>query len=361
VTLSALAKELGVSAATVSNAYNRPDQLSEALRTRIMARAAALGFAGPDPMARGLRRGRVGAVGVLVDQSLSYAFSDPVAVLFLDGLALELQSDGYGLLLHSGFVGEAAARPVEGADVRRISDAAVDAWVIQSLPQDHPAVAAVQARGRPLVVLDQPLLPGVPVVGIADEHGGAIAFQHLLDLGHRRIAVLSTPLSGDGSVGLADLDRQHTARYRTVRERLAGAASSAAAAGVPWSEVPVFECAANDPGAGMRGMSELLLARSAPTAVLALSDQLAIGALRAADRAGVLVPEHLSVVGFDDAPAAQHTTPALTTVAQPLLDRGRAVGTLVLALLAGAPAPSPPAAPVRLVARASSGPVPDGA
>ncbi len=360
MTLSALAKELGVSAATVSNAYNRPDQLSEALRTRILAHAATLGFAGPDPMARGLRRGRVGAVGVLVDQSLSYAFSDPVAVPFLDGLALELQSDGFGLLLHSGALGAANGKAAGAADVQRIRDAAVDAWVIQSLPEGHPAVAAVQARGRPLVVLDQPVLPGVPVVGITDEHGGAVAIQHLLDLGHRRIAVLSTPLSGDGSVGLADLPRQHEASYRTVRERLAGAATAASAAGLPWTRVPVYECSSNDPEAGMRGTSELLLTSPAPTAVLAISDQLAIGALRAADRVGVLVPEDLSVVGFDDAPPARHTTPSLTTVAQPLLDRGRAVGALVRALLAGKPALSPPPARVRLVARASSGPVPDG-
>lgn len=96
VTLKVLAADLGVSRATVSNAYNRPDQLSEALRTLILTRAAELGFAGPDPVARGLRRGRVGAVGVLVDQSVAYAFSDPVAVLVLDGLAQELQAAGFG-------------------------------------------------------------------------------------------------------------------------------------------------------------------------------------------------------------------------------------------------------------------------
>src|SRR5919205_1015529 len=133
VTLLALAQDLGVSRATVSNAYNRPDQLSPALRERILTRAAELGFPGPDPMARGLRRGRVGAVGVLVDEGLAYAFSDPTAVLFLDGLARELEADGLGLLLH--------AAHAAGGDLDRIRDAAVDAWVVQSLPERHPAVA----------------------------------------------------------------------------------------------------------------------------------------------------------------------------------------------------------------------------
>src|ERR1700712_2263515 len=146
LTLVTVARDLGISPATVSNAYNRPDQLSPALRARILARAAELGFAGPDPMARGLRRGRVGAVGVLVDEGLSYAFSDPTAVLLLDGLARELEQDGLGLLLHTGRAG----------DVQRIRDAAVDAWVVQSLPDDSPALAAARSRGRPMVVVDQP-------------------------------------------------------------------------------------------------------------------------------------------------------------------------------------------------------------
>ena len=182
VTLRALAQDLGVSAATVSNAYNRPDQLSPALRTRVLARARELGFAGPDPVARGLRRGRVGAVGVLVDQSVSHAFADPAVVLILDGLAGQLQEDGSGMLLHAAITGGAGAQLVRAA--------AVDAWVIASVPSGHPAVEAAQAQGRPLVVLDQPALDGVPAVTIDDESGAHAAAQHLLALGHRRLAVL---------------------------------------------------------------------------------------------------------------------------------------------------------------------------
>jgi DNA-binding LacI/PurR family transcriptional regulator len=87
VTLQLLAQDLGVSRATVSNAYNHPDQLSAALRVRILERAAQLGFPGPSPLARGLRRQRVGAVGILFGEPLSYAFADPAAVVILDGLA----------------------------------------------------------------------------------------------------------------------------------------------------------------------------------------------------------------------------------------------------------------------------------
>jgi DNA-binding LacI/PurR family transcriptional regulator len=350
VTLLALARDLGVSRATVSNAYNRPDQLSPALRARILDRAAELGFPGPDPVARGLRRGRVGAVGVLVDEGLSYAFSDPTAVLFLDGLARELQADGLGLLLH--------AAPGEGTgDLAPVRNAAVDAWVVQSLPDGHPAVAAARSHGRPLVVLDQPALPGVPVVGIDEEAGTAAAVGHLLGLGHRRLAVLSMPLRADRREGPADLTRQRAARYQVIARRLAGAAATVTDAGLDWSRIPVWECPANDPDAGARGAAALLGAAVRPTAVVAFSDQLALGALRTATGAGLSVPGQLSIVGFDDSPTARSTVPPLTTVAQPLRDRGRAVGALVRALLAGEPVTSPEPYEVRLVVRGSTGPV----
>jgi DNA-binding LacI/PurR family transcriptional regulator len=239
LTLLTLARDLGVSRATVSNAYNRPDQLSPALRARILARAEELGFAGPDPMARGLRRGRIGAVGVLLDEGLSYAFSDPTTVLLLDGLARELQSDGLGLLLHAG--------RGEGDVLGPIRNAAVDAWVVQSLPDDHPAVEAVRSRGRPVVVLDQPSLPGAPLVGIDDAAGAEAAVGHLLGLGHRRLMVLTMPLLAGGREGVADVRRQRAATYQVMRRRLAGAAAAAAEAGLPWDQVVVVECTANDP------------------------------------------------------------------------------------------------------------------
>ena len=352
VTLLALAQDLGVSRATVSNAYNRPDQLSPALRERILTRAAELGFHGPDPMARGLRRGRVGAVGVLVDEGLSYAFSDPTAVQLLDGLARGLEEDGVGLLLH-------ASGPVDG-DLQHVRDAAVDAWVLQSLPDGHPAVTAALERGRPVVVLDQPLLPGVPVVGIDDAGGAAAAVRHLTGLGHRRLAVLSMPMRADRVSGPADLDRQRSASYHVVRERLAGAAAAAAEAGLDWAGVPVVECATNDPESARAALSVLLAGEDPPTAVFALSDQLGRGAIRAARAAGVPVPGALSIVGFDDSPAAAGTTPPLTTVAQPLRERGEVVGALVRELLAGRPAVPPPPAETRLVVRGSTGPAPAG-
>ncbi|SDJ11427.1 transcriptional regulator, LacI family [Frankineae bacterium MT45] len=346
ITLVMLAEDLGVSRATVSNAYNHPDQLSKTLRARILKRAEELGFAGPDPAGRQLRGARVGAVGVLVDQGLSYAFSDPTAVRFLDGLAREVQQDGFGLLVHAVSEGE--------DDLRRIRDASVDAWVIQSLPDEHPAVAAARARRKPMVVLDQPALEGVPLVSIDDFGGAVLAANHLLELGHRRIAVLTMPLQPDGRQGLADAQRQDAISYRVMRERLGGVRSALVAGGLDWDQIPVLECASNDSDAGALGAQTLISAHRAPTALLALSDQIALGALRGVQDADVHVPDQVSVIGFDDSPLAQHAYPPLTTVAQPIRTRGQALGSALRALLRDEEVESPQPYPVHLVVRAST-------
>ena len=348
VTLLTLAKDLGVSRATVSNAYNRPDQLSAELRARVLARAAELGYAGPDPRGASLRRGRTGAVGVLLDQGLSYAFSDPTAVLDLDGLATEVQQDGLGLLLHSGTRSR--------TDAAVIASAAVDAWVLRSLPQDEPAVEAVRAQRRPVVVVDQPRVPGVPLVGVDDAGGATSAAEHLTGLGHRAVAVLTVPLRPDGYQGLVDPRRERFATYDVMRHRLAAVREALARVGVAWGDVTVVECATNDVDTGALGTYQLLEPDQRPTAVLAMSDQLAIGALRAAAEMGVAVPGEVSVVGFDDAPAASTTSPPLTTVAQPLRERGRVAGALVRAALAGHEVVEPPLLATSLVVRGSTAP-----
>jgi len=341
VTLQTLADDMGVSRVTISNAFNRPDQLSAELRERIHARARELGFSGPDPLAQGLRRGRAGAVGVLLDQGLSYAFADPAAVVQLDGLASELSAGGSGLLLHAG----------ERGDADLVRRAAVDAWVVAALPSDSPHVRAVVASGRPLVVLDQPELEGVPTVGIDDAAGTALTTRHLLDLGHKRLAVLSTALRPDGHQGVADAQRQRWSTYLVSARRLDGVRRTVEAAGIRWEAVPVVECARNDLDSGALATWELLDRADPPTAVVAFSDQLALGALRAAQELGVDVPGRLSVVGFDDAPPAATAQPPLTTVAQPLRERGRLAAGLALALARGESVVSPARLPLELVVR----------
>jgi DNA-binding LacI/PurR family transcriptional regulator len=315
LTLAKVAAECGVSPATVSNAYNRPDQLSEELRERVLRTAERLGFAGPDPTARSLRRGRVGSVGLLLGQTLSHAFSDPGTVVLLDGVATELQRHQMSLLLV----------PSTGsgrADEQLVRNAVVDAWIACSLRDDDPVVAAVLQRRQPVVVIDQPEREGLAVFAPDDRGGARAVMEHLIGLGHRRLGIVATEILPDGHHGLATAGRQAACAYAVTARRLAGARLAVDAAGVDWSAVSVVEAERNEQLAGSAAANSLLAQRRPPTAIFAFTDELALGVMRAARSAGLSVPGDLSVAGFDDIPGSRMSDPPLTTVDQQLGRRG---------------------------------------
>ena len=134
-TLADVANRLGVSRTTVSNAYNRPDQLSPALRERVLSAAAELGYGGPDPVARSLRRGKAGSLGLVFDHRLRYIFDDPAAVLFLSGVAAGCEEQGTGLAL-------VPQLPEGAAEVVR--SALVDGYVMFCTPEEDERLDAVQ-------------------------------------------------------------------------------------------------------------------------------------------------------------------------------------------------------------------------
>lgn len=319
-TLASLAKELGVSRTTVSNAYNRPDQLSPALRQRVMDAAAKLGYAGPDPMARSLRTRKAGAVGLLLTEKLSYAFRDPAAIAFLEGLTLECDQARIGLLLVPGSPGT--------EDVMSVSSAAVDGFVAYSTAEDDPHLAAMLARPVPTVVCDQPALETADLVGIDDRSAMREMAEHLVAIGHRRIGVICMRLGRtrrDGPVELAD---QEGALYHVQRNRLAGLRDGFEAAGVAWDRIPVVERFDHAPEDGASATAEVLGLDPGVTAVVATSDVLALGAIEELTRRRKRVPEDVSVTGFDGIRAAIET--GLTTVSQPVVEKGRQAAKLLL-------------------------------
>jgi DNA-binding LacI/PurR family transcriptional regulator len=349
-TLKDVAAELGVSTATVSNAYNRPDQLSPGLRERVFETARRLGYTGPDALARGLRRGRAGAGGILYEDRLSYAFSDPAAVLFLQGVSVATEEAGLGLLLLSGAPGEERVSEA-------VSGAVVDGFVVYSMSEGDPLVEAALGRRLPAVVVDQPRIEGVPFVGIDDQRAAGSAAEHLLALGHRRFGVVTFCIAPGATGGLADLNRQEAAAYPVTRARLRGYAGAIEGAGISWADVPVHEQIENVPEEGRKAAEALLSRDPRPTAILAISDQLALGVIEAARERGLRVPEDLSVVGFDDVPEAARTNPPLTTVHQPHVEKGLLAARLLVAQLRGGEAAGSPALlPTSLVVRGSTAP-----
>jgi DNA-binding LacI/PurR family transcriptional regulator len=355
-----IAAELGVSAKTVSNAYRHPEQLSPRLRRRVLATAARLGYVGPDPVAAGLRRGWVGAVGIAYANRLPYAFEDPVAVELFAGIASVSEGAGAGLTLVSGSTTRASR-------VAALSGAMVDGLVVNSLASDDPLLPTAIARGLPLAVIDQPdpdVLAALgaadsPWVGIDDRAGAAAIAQHLLGLGHRRLGVVSFALHRRPRRGIADERLQAGASYAVTRRRLAGYRDAAVAAGLDWGRVPVHQGTDSTRAEGEAGAAALLSATPRPTALLCLSDRLAEGAMRAAARIGLSVPAVISIAGFDDAPNAAGL--GLTTVSQPHRRKGTLAARALLELVEGAPpARVRTTLPWQLVVRGSTGPPQSG-
>lgn len=346
-TLKDVAAEVGVSLATVSNAYNRPDQLSKELRERVFETAQALGYAGPDPAARGLRLGRSGAIGVLYADRLSFAFADPVAVMFLEGVSMATEEAGLGMLLVPG-------SPRQDRDPEAVMAAVVDGFVVYSMSENDPLVGAALERRLPVVVVDQRDQKEMFSVGIEDEGAARIAAEHLLRLGHESFGVVSLELALDVRSGLADTGRQANATYQTGRHRLRGYRSAITEAGFSWDTVPVYECVENLQEEGRRAAEVLLSQKPRPTAILAMSDQLALGVVEAAERQGLKVPEDLSVVGFDDIPEASRTAPPLTTVHQPHVQKGLQAGRMLVAQLEGRDTDKTMLLPTEIVVRGST-------
>jgi DNA-binding LacI/PurR family transcriptional regulator len=209
----------------------------------------------------------------------------------------------------------------------------------------------VRERGLPLVVLDGPARRGAALVRTDDRAGAAAAARHVVDLGHRDVAILGTPLRAGTDGGPVTAEQALTSRYRVDRERHAGYHEVLAGAGI---EPSVWQAAGISRPAAARTATALLTGAAPPTAVLCLSDELAAGVLDAARRLGLRVPEQLTVVGFDDTPTAASADPPLTTVRQDLAAKGRLASELATELRAGRHPHQPAPLPVTLVVRASS-------
>jgi len=322
-TLASLAAELGVSRTTVSNAYNRPDQLSPELRRRVLETARQLGYPGPDPVARSLRTRRAGAVGLLLTEGLSFAFRDPAAVGFLEGLALACEEAEQGLLLVP-----ASPEVDDAKTAAAVHQAGVDGFIVYSVPDDDPHLAAVLQRPLPTVVCDQPRIDGVDHVGIDDHAAMTAVARHLIDLRHRRIGVVCMRLGRERHDGLVEVRRQRAAHFHVQRARLAGLADAFGAVLGDWTPVPVVERFNHTTASGAAAAAELLDRFPGLTALVCTSDILALGALDEVRRRGMRVPEDVSVTGFDGVREAERA--GLTTVRQPVREKGRVAGRLLL-------------------------------
>ncbi|MEH1029821.1 LacI family DNA-binding transcriptional regulator [Micromonospora profundi] len=339
-----VAKAVGVSQATVSNAFNRPDQLSRELRDRILDAAQALGYPGPDPLSNTFRSGRTGAVGLIIHEPLQYLFEDPTARLTTAGVARICGEHGSSLVL--------VPRAEPGLpDI--VPNALVDGFVAFCDPLEPERRELLRARRLPVVGLDAPVAPGEPYVGIDDRAAARSAAAHLVDLGHRRVGVISFALARRSETTLVPAGLDAPTGYVANRARLDGYRDTLAPVLADGGRVVVVAARGVEEADGAAAAAPLLDLAEPPTAILAMSDRLALGVVAEATRRGIGVPDRLSVVGFDDVPEAAAATPALTTVRQPHARKG---AEAVRMLLRPALTRTTLILPTEVVVRASTAP-----
>lgn len=318
-TLAAVAALAGVSASTASLAFSGAGPVAEATRERVRAAARQLGYAGPDPFAQSLRRGRSGIIGVVMEDRLSDAFRDPINVAMLDGIADALGSENLSLLLLTE----------TGDSATDYSLAPMDGVILIGCSRELDApVTAFRQRGIPIVAIEAEPMPDVTPIDLDNRAATVRGAQYLRELGHSRVALVTLPLEGSREGGELTVDREAQSRAHTTVERIRGAREV-----FPWAAGVVATASSVD--AGLEAGRAVLARHPRPTAVIAQSDLLALGVMRAAEEAGLTVPQDLSVLGFDGARIEGATPHVLTTLAQPAVDKGRAAGRAVIDLLAG--------------------------
>lgn len=332
-----VAREAGVSKTAVSFAFNSPDRLAAGTAERIREVALQLGYS-PHPVARMLSQRQTLTLGVLTPQALSVIFSNPFFGAFSEGVALAAEEHGYGLHFIS---------PLRGSLVHALARATVDGIVAVGLPGGHPEVEEIRRAGVPLVLVDSVALREHGSVEIDDVGGAKEAGAYVGGLGHRNVLVLGVEPPAPSAMP----------SEVTVR-RLRGYRAGLATVGVSIPDEQVWTGPATIDGG-------LHLARSAweaglrPTAILAMSDAMAIGAMRAVRDLGQHIPADVSVIGFDDIDLAVHVDPPLTTIHQPIRRKGEeAVQVLLNAIQGrGGTRAEHRRLKTRLVIRASAGPV----
>jgi DNA-binding LacI/PurR family transcriptional regulator len=322
-TLASLAAELKVSRTTISNAYNRPDQLSAALRERVLATAKRLGYAGPDPVARSLRTRKAGAVGLVITEPLTYSFRDPAALDFVAGLAQSCEELGQGLML----LAVGPNRSVADGTASVLA-AGVDGFVVYSAAGDDPYLQVVLQRRLPLVVVDQPKdVPGASQVGIDDRASMRKMVDYVLGLGHREIGLLTMRLLRDRRQGVVDSERLHSSTFNVQSERIGGVRDAMSAAGLDPESLIVVESHEHTASSGGVAAKVALDANPRITALMCTADVLALSAMDYLRGRGKYAPGQMTVTGFDGVPEAMSR--GLTTVAQPSLQKGRRAGELL--------------------------------
>jgi LacI family transcriptional regulator len=304
LTLEDIAKNAGVSRATVSRVINGASNVKEQTRARVMEVIQKNNFQ-PNIAARGLAAGRTNVIGLVIPAGVTAIFSDPYFPLLIQGALSACNSRDFSVML---WLAEAE---FERRMVRQILHSGLlDGVLVSSMLMDDPIVQALHDSKKPFMLIGRHPILDVNYLDVDNRAGGRVATLHLLRLGHKRVATITGP-------------KNMIAGY----DRFQGYCQALEERSLSFQPELVAEGDFSEAG-GYAAMRQLIPAR--PTAVFVANDTMAEGALRALREAGLSVPQDLALVGYDDMPNAARMIPSLTTIRQPTAQMGTlAVNTLI--------------------------------
>lgn len=324
LTLKDVASRLNVSTATISNAFNRPDQLSAQLRDNILAECEKMGYFGPNAAARSLRTGRTGIVGVVLSDRLSYSLTDPVASQFLRGVSEVLDSQDYNMLLLS-------SHETEQEIQSRMQASMVDGFIVYGQQQNKNAELIWRIPAKNTISVDG-VIPGCTSVNVENYKGAKAITTHALRHRPEKIAILGLRLIITDRVCRIREDELFDEAASISIQRLHGYFDALNEQGYGVSSECIWNVPANTHALAYQAAREALTMVDRPQLLLCMSDRIAIAAVQAALQMGLRVPEDLQVVGFDGIPEAENLHPTITTVHQQSVEKGRVAAELFLGL-----------------------------
>jgi len=306
-----VAKMAGVSRTTVSFVLNNVHgvSISEETRQRVRDAAKKLNYH-PDAAGRKLVSGKSCTLGLVLRQSHEQVFADAFLPRVLLGIEQAVTAQGFQVLLKS-------LEPDDNTGyMRLINENHVDGIILSGPRQDDTEIIRLHGEGFPIMLMGQLPEGGIPFVDIDAEAGAACAVQHLIGLGHRRIAMIT-----NASLEYTSAQQRHSGYLKALQE-----------AGIDPNDSYLRE-GNYTPASGYAAMNELIQVLPRPTAVFVASDVVALGAILAIKRNGLSIPEDFAVVSFDDIPLAEYFDPPLTTVRLPAYGLGWAAGERLVRLV----------------------------
>jgi DNA-binding LacI/PurR family transcriptional regulator len=334
VSIKDIARAAEVSHSTVSRALSDSPLVSAQTKLRIQRLAHEMGYS-PDAQARSLVMGKTRTIGVVVT-----TITDPFIAEVVQSIETTAHQHNYSVILaSSNSEPEREIAAVEMLRSKRVDGVVVTSSRVGALYQAH-----LERLGVPVVLLNSHTKESGAYtfsINVDNRHGGFLATDHLIQLGHRRIGYVTG-----------------AANHSDDLDRLAGYRQALTRAGLPFDPVLVLP-GTGEVGGGQRALPQLLALDPQASAAFCYNDMTAIGLLHAARAHGLCIPGDLALVGFDDIPFASYVQPPLTTIAQPKPEMGRRAVEMVLALLAGGAGGPDPVSDIlvqgELIVRASSG------